>query len=240
MAAAYLSRPPYPRETFTVLSQLIAGRPRRVLDVGCGTGSIARFLAPLVDAVEAVDFSAPMIETARSLLGGKSRKISWSVCPIEDYQMRPSYSLIVGGQSLHWVNWNWVFPRFREALAPGRYLAVVDLDTEPTAWKRKEDELVKEFSTNPDYRPYDMVTDWEKAGVFKKVGERKTAGVPFVHSVEGYLEWLHSRSSLTRTSMGPVRAAEFDKRVAGALKGHIKGSAVQSLVFSTVVWGTLP
>jgi len=243
VALAYLSRPPYPEETFSVLSSLVAGSPRIVLDVGCGTGSIARLIAPLVDEVDAVDFSVPMMETAKALPGGNSPKIAWKLGRIEEVALRPSYSLIVGGQSLHWTDWDVVFPRFRGALARGGFLAVVDLDNEPTPWKAEEDELVKKFSTNPDYRPYpphDMVADWERSGIFEKRGEKKTAPVPFYHTPEEYTEWLHSRSSLTRGSMGREKAAEFDARVALVLKKHVRGASVESLVFSTIVWGALP
>ena len=56
--AAYPSRPPYARVAIEFLSELVTDRPRRVLDIGCGTGDIARDLGPLVHRVNAVDFSA--------------------------------------------------------------------------------------------------------------------------------------------------------------------------------------
>ncbi|MBV9172104.1 MAG: hypothetical protein JOZ81_18680 [Chloroflexi bacterium] len=53
--AAYPSRPAYARAAMEFLGELATDHPRRVLDIGCGTGDIARLLAPLVDQVDAVD-----------------------------------------------------------------------------------------------------------------------------------------------------------------------------------------
>ena len=41
---AYQYRPSYPAEVFEILSGLITTEPRHVLDVGCGTGFLARNL----------------------------------------------------------------------------------------------------------------------------------------------------------------------------------------------------
>src|SRR5262245_11507173 len=60
VADAYHHRPPYPDEVFAILTGLITCEPRAVLDAGCGTGDIARRLAPLVARVDAVDFSPAM------------------------------------------------------------------------------------------------------------------------------------------------------------------------------------
>lgn len=70
VADAYVNYPPYPAEVFEVLDSLIRGTPRIVLDIGCGTGDVARPLAPLVERVDAVDQSAAMIEIGRSREGG--------------------------------------------------------------------------------------------------------------------------------------------------------------------------
>jgi SAM-dependent methyltransferase len=239
VARAYLSRPPYPAETFEILSGLVADTPRRVLDVGCGTGSIARFLAPLVDYVDAVDFSGPMIGAAKKLPGGDSPNIIWRISRIEEVALAPFYSLIVGGQSLHWTDWDVVFPRFRKVLSEHGYLALVDLDSEHMPWDSEIEEIIKEFSTNPDYKPFDMVAEWEHAGVFEKRGEKKTARVSFRQTLADYLEYLHSRSRLTRNSMGKEWASRFDAEVTRAICRHVEGSTVESNVFSTVVWGTL-
>src|SRR5438034_129320 len=75
--AAYPSRPAYADAAIQFLSELITHDPRRVLDIGCGTGDIARPLAPLVDHVDAVDFSAGMITTGQELPGGAASNLRW-------------------------------------------------------------------------------------------------------------------------------------------------------------------
>lgn len=45
VAERYQLRPSYPPETFAILHGLIADQPAKVLDIGCGTGVIARNIA---------------------------------------------------------------------------------------------------------------------------------------------------------------------------------------------------
>ena len=66
VAAAYVNYPPYAPELFQVLAGLIQDEPRIVLDMGCGTGDVARPLAALVERVDAVDPSAAMLEVGRA------------------------------------------------------------------------------------------------------------------------------------------------------------------------------
>jgi methylase of polypeptide subunit release factors len=51
-AEAYRHRLPYPPDSFEVLEGLITDGPRTLLDLGCGTGEIARALAPRVARVD--------------------------------------------------------------------------------------------------------------------------------------------------------------------------------------------
>src|SRR6266487_724269 len=108
--AAYPSRPPYAHAAIEFLSELTTD-PRRVLDIGCGTGDIARRLAPLVDRVDAVDFSAGMIEIGRDLPCGTASNIRWIIGKLEDVPLDPPYALVTAGESLHWMDWEIVLPR---------------------------------------------------------------------------------------------------------------------------------
>ena len=120
VAEDYRFRPGYTPETFLILGRLMAGRaPRRVLDVGCGTGFLARELTHYADHFDAIDFSVPAIEQGKSLPGGDSPKLRWLCAPMEEARLDATYDLITAGASLHWVDWEVVMPMFGRLLRPG-------------------------------------------------------------------------------------------------------------------------
>ncbi len=239
VAKSYRLRPPYPPETFQFLSKLAADTPRIVLDVGCGTGDIARHIVDLVERVDAVDFSEPMIELAKSLPKGDNQNIRWIVGRAEEVALQPLYSLIIGGESLHWMDWDVVFPRFRNMISPQGYLAIVERDEEPLPWKDDLQEIIKKFSTNPSYQPYDMIAEWQRRGLFEKSGEKRTASVSFTQLLEEYVESFHSMSSLTRNSMGDHNAKEFDQEVRRTVIQYSHDPRVERMIFASIIWGRL-
>ncbi|MGH2901416.1 MAG: class I SAM-dependent methyltransferase, partial [Solirubrobacteraceae bacterium] len=174
-ARSYRHRAPYPAETFDVLDGLIANAPRAVLDIGCGTGAIARALAPRVLRVDAIDLADEMVAEGKTLPGGDAPNIVWQTSPAETASLNPPYALIVGGQSLHWMAWRTVLPRFAQALAPGAVLAIVRTeDAAPEAWRAEMNEIIVRHSTAKDYVPFDMLRAWEDAGLFQTLGQRMT------------------------------------------------------------------
>src|ERR1700694_4921550 len=88
----YHLRPTCPPETFRILATLISDEPRAVLDVGCGTGDIARNLLDFVERIDAVDISLPMIDKGKSLRGGDSPKIRWLHGSAENIELSPPYA----------------------------------------------------------------------------------------------------------------------------------------------------
>lgn len=102
VVAAYRHRPLYPLETFTILTSLITDAPpHAVLDVGCGSGNIARPLAPLVDRLDALDIFPAMIAAGKALPGGNYPQLHWQLGRSEDAPLAPPYALITAGASLH-------------------------------------------------------------------------------------------------------------------------------------------
>ena len=99
VVAAYRYRPPYPQEVFTILTSFILDTPRTVLDVGSGSGNIAR---PLVERVDAVDFSPGMIEQGKQLPNGNHPQLHWIYGKVEEVPLAPPYALITAGSSIHW------------------------------------------------------------------------------------------------------------------------------------------
>src|SRR5688572_9398061 len=148
VVAAYAYRPSHPPETFAFLAGLIPPTTpsRTVLDAGCGTGFIARALAPYVDRIEAIDISPGMVATGQALPGGADPRIVWSVGSLETTPLQGPYALIVAGDSMHWLAWETVFPRFRAHLVSDGYLALVSVDSLPNPWDERVGPILARYS----------------------------------------------------------------------------------------------
>src|SRR5215467_10643345 len=98
VAERYHLRLPYPVAIFAVLSDLTVGTPRVVLDVGTGTGDLARGLAACVDRMDALDPSVEMIAAGKALPGGDAANLHWLFGAAEDAALDPPYGLVVAGE----------------------------------------------------------------------------------------------------------------------------------------------
>jgi SAM-dependent methyltransferase len=236
-ARAYQNRPPYAPEVFARLRGLVAGEPRRVLDVGCGTGFVARPLAELVDAVDALDISPAMIAEGRRLPGGDSPRLRWIVGAAEDAALAPPYGLITAADSLHWMRWEVALPRFAALLAPGAHLAILEHGWLPLPWGDELTTIIRRFSANRDYRPVKLVEELERRGLFRVAGRVETAPWPFAQPLEAYVESFHGRSSLARARLGTEAADAFDAAVREVVRPHT-GDAVTLQLVTTITYGT--
>jgi SAM-dependent methyltransferase len=242
--AAYHHRPPYSAEVFAVLAGLLADGPRVVLDVGCGTGDIARPLAPLVGRVDAVDVSTGMIAKGRQLPGGDHPRLRWIEGAAEEAPLRPPYDLVTAGASLHWMAWDIVLPRFREVLAPGGVVAIIERKWDgPPAVRDRMRPIFARHSANRDFRPYDLFVEVAQRGLFREQGRRAIAPVPWRPTLDEYLESRHSQNGFSRDRMGD-RGAAFDRDVRDAMHALIGEGAVECrdgrlglAVDAHVIWG---
>ncbi|MHB8598064.1 MAG: class I SAM-dependent methyltransferase [Ktedonobacteraceae bacterium] len=234
---AYHHRPPYPAEVFDILAGLIHGESRRVLDVGCGIGYIARNLVDRVEKIDAVDFSRNMIEMGKTLPNGDNPHLHWLFGSVEDVELDPPYALVTAGESLHWMDWNIVLPRFHRMLTPGGYLAIIQHNYLPDSWVTMLNEIIPRYTTNKDYYPYDMIEALESHGLFQKVGEKMTAPVPFVQSIDDYIESVHSRNGFSRDRMSPEQAAGFDREAKRILLESYSEGILNMQVVANIVWG---
>ncbi len=238
VVAAYPNRAPYPESTFGILTGLVAGDRRVVLDIGCGTGDIARPLATRVERVDAVDISPGMIELGQRLPGGDAPRLRWLLGRAEDTPLDPPYGLVTAGASLHWMDWDVVLPRLASVLAPGAVLAIVDRVGSPVAWKDALEPLFARYSTNRKFQPYDLVQEIVRRALFTPLGETSTPPVPLVQPVDAYIEALHSSNGFSRDRMEPPEAAAFDAAVRALVTPHAVEGRLHLAFGSRVQWGT--
>jgi ubiquinone/menaquinone biosynthesis C-methylase UbiE len=234
---AYHHRPPYPDEVFELLAGLIDGEPRTVLDVGCGTGEIARRLAPVVDRVDAVDVSERMIRRGGREPGGDAPTLRWILGRAEDVPLQPPYRLVTAAASLHWMEWDVVMPRFVEVLSPGAYLTVVEDVQASMPWSDAVRAACGRYSLNRHYRPYDLIEELTTRDLLEVRGRHRTALVPWRQTLDEYVESFHARNGLSRDRMSPESARAFDAAVRGAVRPYIDDDIVSLQVAARVSWG---
>jgi len=233
----YHLRPTYPPQTFELLNDLIVDEPRAVLDVGCGTGKIARPLAASVKRVDAVDRSLPMLSRARTEPGGDSTKIRWLHGRAEDVELEPPYALVTAGESLHWMEWGVVLPRFARLLTLRGVLAIVHFVDQPVPWREGYQQIERRFTTNPGYVPIDMIAELEKDRLFQQLGERQSAPVAVRQTVEDYIAAHHGRSCLSLESMTAEQAVQFDAEMQALLLPFAQDGLLTLNVVSEITWG---
>jgi trans-aconitate methyltransferase len=238
IAEAYQYRPPYSSEVFDTLVELMCGTTQRVLDVGSGTGNIARNLVERVESIDAVDFSQQMIEQGKHLPNGNHPHLHWLYGHVEEVALHPPYALVTAGESLHWMDWSIVLPRFHELLIPRGYLAIVEQETQPDPWSLLS-EIIPHYTTNTGYYPYDMIEVLEQQKLLRKIGEKKTAPVPFVQSIDDYIASYHSRSGFSRERMGTEQAHAFDQEAKKIFLNTHPDGMVEMQVIGRIVWGIL-
>lgn len=240
VARLYRNRPTYPPATFEILAELMVD-PRIVLDVGAGTGAVARPLLPYATRIDAVDPSAAMIAEGRRLPNGTDPRLRWINATAEAASLDPPYGLVTAGTSLHWMDLDQVIPRFAAALAPGGRLAVlevVETPVGPTPWNDAATAIIKQYSelTADRLDSFDSVlADLDKRELFAREGDQLTAPIKTTRSVAEWLEWMHSTSTLARVRLGD-RSDAFDAEIRALFAG-LGLSEFEFEIQGRVAWG---
>ena len=237
VVAAYPTRPPYPEAVIDLLTSL-AVEPRVALDVGCGTGDIARQLAPRMERVDALDISAAMIAAARRLPGGDARNLRWRMAALEDAPLSGPYGLAVAGESLHWMDWERVLPRLRAALAPGAPLVIVERAEDPSPWSDALLQLIRRYSTNREFQPYDLIDELTRRQLFALAGQTRITSEPFSQPIARYIESIHSRNGFSRDRMRPEDAAAFDAATTALIAPYAPDGEARLHIGAVATWGS--
>jgi predicted TPR repeat methyltransferase len=231
----YHFRVPYPSETFDTLNQLLKGTKRIVLDIGTGTGEIARSIIPFVERVDAVDWSQAMIDKGKTMPGGRDPKINWINGKIEDVELRPPYSMITAADSIHWMNWERIFPLFQNLLEPNGYLVTLERDELSPAWHEALIRLIVHYSTYEQFEPYDLTEELTKRGLFEVVGQKTTQPTINYQPIEDYIASFHSRGGLAQMSADNV--TEFNRQLRQLVEPYQQNGKLELHTICRIVWG---
>jgi trans-aconitate methyltransferase len=232
MAAAYQHREPYPALVFDVLKRI--AQPGPVLEIGAGTGDATLELAWRFDRVDAVEPSAEMLRVAARRTG---RNIQWIHSTFEQAELSPPYGLAVAAESIHWLDWEVSLPKIAEALAPGALLALIYREEAPPPWSADLTIALNRYSTNREYRPYDIIEELRTRRLFRVKGGMSTLKQRRIQSVDDYVECFHSRSGFSRQRMSKADAVAFDAAVREMVGPHLKEGLVPRTTFVNMTWG---
>jgi len=206
------------RPFFDLTARVGAERPRRVVDLGCGTGELTAALASRWPAaqVEGVDRSPEMI--AEALPRAVPGRLAFTRCDVRDWLPGEPPDVLVSNAVLQWVTGHAdLLPRWVEGLAPGGWLAfqVPGNDRSPSHV------ILDELRASPRWR--DRLRDaaagprvLEPAGYLDRLAslgcEVDAWETTYLHALDGpdpVLEWVRG------TALRPVLTALApDERVA--------------------------
>ncbi|MBV9357572.1 MAG: class I SAM-dependent methyltransferase [Chloroflexi bacterium] len=243
---AYPERPPYPGETIDLLAQLVLNEPRRVLDVGCGTGELARRLAPRVQHIDAIDASASMLVAAQSAPGGDAPNLTWIHSRVEDAALdTATYGLVTAGESLHWLEWHAVLPDFARALAPGGMVTIIERDWDgPPALRERLLPIFKRYAHVRAWQTVSLIDELQARSLFQQVGRHLCGPETWRPTMASYIAARHSQRSFSRTHMGDAAVHAFDAELLAALESACAADEIECdagrlllSVTATVTWG---
>jgi len=179
-----------------------------------------------------------MLERGRLRGDAAGRHIEWLAIAAENYGFDRRYSAVVAAEAFHWLDWNGVLARIRTSLVPAGYLILIERTlTEPLPWDRDLRVLIRTYSTNRDYVPYDLVTELEARGLFAVSGQAQTDTVVYPQTADDYVESFHSRNGFSRARLQPARAQEFDAHLKSLLGRYCHDNTVRLPVQARIVWG---
>jgi SAM-dependent methyltransferase len=237
VAAAYRHRPPYPPESFIIVESLLGSRPRAVLELGAGTGDFTIGLAPLADHLIVVEPSRPMLERGIRRTADMHH-LQWLGIAAEEYGFDRRYSAVVAAEAFHWLEWDRVVPRIAMSLAPSGHLILIERAlAAPPPWDAELRKLIRIYSTNQDYVPYDIVTELEARKLITVGGRAQTDAVVHLHTIDDYVESFHSRNGFSRARLPAARAHDFDDALKTLVRRYCWDDTVRLPVQARIAWG---
>ncbi|MCH7527732.1 MAG: class I SAM-dependent methyltransferase, partial [Planctomycetes bacterium] len=209
------------------------GRPgQRVLDLGTGTGTVARGLARSGCLVTGLDRSAELIEEAKRLDRQAGVTVHYVVAGAEHTGLADDgFDVVTAGQCWHWFDHGSIRREVRRLLVSGGRLVIAQFDWLPQRGNVAEatERLIEKH--NPDWNlgggtglHPDYVRDVAVAG-FDDI-ETFSFDVPVSYTHEAWRGRIRASAGVA-ASLEPDRVARFDAELADLLTAHFPCQPLQ-------------
>jgi SAM-dependent methyltransferase len=216
----------FPDEFFdrlTAIGILCAGM--RALDLGTGTGTVARGLALRGCDVVGLDRSAPLMEQAAELDRGAGVVVKYVNAPAEDTGLPAAeFDLVTAGQCWHWFDRPRAADEARRLLKPGGRLVIAHFDWIPLPGNIVEatEKLIEKH--NPRWKlggGKGIYPDWPRdmamAG-FRSI-ETFSFDIDAIYTHEAWRGRIRASAGIG-ASLAPDAVAAFDEELRAMLAKH--------------------
>jgi SAM-dependent methyltransferase len=188
----------------------------RVLDLGCGPGTVSIPLAGYAGTVIGIDPSEEMIAAAARLSADLGVAVDWRLGSSRDLDpgLAP-LDLVVMGRSFHWMDRDMTLSRLDDLVAPRGAVALLNTDGLPCPagrWQEVFDAVRAEYGRPDDFDTFRKSPQWEphEAVLLRSpfarlekfsIVEQRTS------SIGDLISRALSQSSTTPEALGERRAA---------------------------------
>ena len=223
----------FPESLFRKFTALGIGKPgQKLLDLGTGTGTLARGFATLGAEVYGADPAEAMLDAARILDEKAGVSVNYRVANAEETGFEDrSFDVITAGQCWHWFDAPAACREIRRLLRPGGLLTVAYYDWLPLAGNvvRQTEELIEAY--NPAWRGGNLTGI--HPGLFRDLGEGGFSEIesftydePAIYSHEGWRGRIRASAGVGAT-LSDEEVSDFDRDLAMLLKKNFSREPLQ-------------
>ncbi len=200
------------------------GRNSRILDLGCGPGTLAIPLSRSVAEVVAVDPGTGMLAQARRLASeGDATNIQWVQCRAEDLATaHGTFDLVTMGQSFHWMDRDRVLFHLADFVREGGAIAILDEGRRrpQESWEPAAAQVINRFLGAPErhpqkHREVEHEPSLRRSSHFSEFSRQE---FPFelTRDVASILGCVYSSIRVSRSALGEA-ASQFELELTDAL-----------------------
>lgn len=201
------------------------GSPRRLLDVGTGTGCVIHALLPHFDEAIGVDLDVDLLTVARDELSTASstKPVDFIEAPAETFTLSPGWTahLVTVCRAFHWFDRPAFLSHIVDFMAPGGTLAILgdqSIWAGGDAWKERTREVIQEVlgeARRAGSGRYERPARSYEQDILEADFTGITAiGIPVqrTRTIDSVIGLLHSTSFASPAVLGS-RLEEFDSRI---------------------------